>query len=92
MANYTIDPNILQPFLPYKTELDHFKWQTYVSLVGFMFQDTRVLGVRIPWHKNMEEINLRLYVRYKENTKWQRRVVFIKEIVQKHAITFVAYS
>jgi len=90
MANYIIDPKLLKPYLPFKTELDYFNGQTYASLVGFMFKNVRVLGMRIPWHQNFEEVNLRFYVRYKENNKWQRGVVFIKEIVPKHAITFVA--
>ena len=90
MANYIIDPKILSLYLPIRTELDFFKERTYVSLVGFMFQNTKVLGCKIPWHINFEEVNLRFYVRFKENNKWKRGVVFIKEIIPKIAITFIA--
>lgn len=89
-ANYEIDPEILKPYLPYKTELDIYNGICYVSLVGFMFKNTRVLGFKIPGHINFEEVNLRFYVRYKEEDTWKRGVVFVKEIVPKHAITFVA--
>lgn len=90
MANYSIDPAILKPYLPFKTELDLFKGKAYVSLVGFMFNNTRILGLRIPFHVNFEEVNLRFYVRYNDNGKWKRGTVFIKEIVPKPAISFIA--
>lgn len=90
LANYNIDPNILKPHLPYGTELDLWNGHCYVSLVGFMFLNTRMLGMKIPFHINFEEVNLRFYVKRKEAGKWKRGVVFIKEIVPKPALTFVA--
>lgn len=90
LANYSIDPSILQSYLPYGTELDLWNNTCYVSLVGFMFKNTRLLGIPIPFHTDFEEVNLRFYVRYKEQSEWKRGVVFIKEIVPKWAITFVA--
>lgn len=90
LANYNIDPAILLPLLPAKTELDFFQDKCYVSLVGFMFLNTRVLGIKIPWHINFEEVNLRFYVRHHKNGEWKRGVVFHKEIVPRRAISFVA--
>lgn len=90
MANYVVDPAILQPYLPAKTTLDFFKGKTYVSLVGFLFADTRIRGIQIPFHVNFEEVNLRFYVKHFCNGEWRRGVVFIKEIVPKPAISFVA--
>ncbi|NTS43411.1 DUF2071 domain-containing protein [Flavisolibacter sp. BT320] len=90
MANYLIDPAVLKPFLPCATELDTHNGNHYVSLVGFLFANTKLLGMPIPFHRNFEEVNLRFYVRYKEDGGWKRGVVFIKEIVPKSAITFVA--
>ncbi len=92
MANYIVDPALLQRYLPYKTELDMWNNACYVSLVGFMFVNTRLLGFRIPFHSTFEEVNLRFYVRYKDVDGWKRGVVFIKEIVPKRALTFVANS
>lgn len=92
MANYAIDSKLLKPYLPHKTELDLWNGNCYVSLVGFKFVNTKVLGLPIPFHRNFEEINLRFYVRYKQGNEWKRGVTFIKEIVPKHAITFVANS
>ncbi|MFN8333649.1 MAG: DUF2071 domain-containing protein [Cyclobacteriaceae bacterium] len=90
MANYSVDSNILRPYLPHKTEIDLWNNICYVSLVGFMFQDTRVKGVKIPFHVNFEEVNLRFYVRYNDQGEWKRGVVFIKEIVPKPILTLVA--
>lgn len=90
MANYIVDPAVLKPYLPGKTELDFFDDRTYVSLVGFMFMDTRLKGFKIPFHVNFEEVNLRFYVRYDDQGTWKRGTVFIKEIVPKRAISFIA--
>lgn len=92
IANYSVDPDILLPYLPYKTELDYWKDTCYVSLVGFRFINTKLKGLKIPFHRNFEEVNLRFYVRYNHDNKWKRGVCFIKEIVPKPALTFVANS
>lgn len=90
IANYSIGPDVLQKYVPNKTELDLWNGICYVSLVGFMFQNTRVKGIRVPFHVNFEEVNLRFYVRYKSGHEWKRGVVFIKEIVPKPALALVA--
>ena len=89
-ANYAIDPTILQPYVPAHTELDFFEDTCYVSLVGFLFDDVKLKGISVPFHKKFEEINLRFYVRYKDGNKWKRGTVFISEIVSKPAIAWVA--
>jgi hypothetical protein len=90
MANYEVDPALLKPYLPHGTELDLFEGRCYVSLVGFMFEETKMLGMKIPFHVDFEEVNLRFYVKRKHQNQWRRGVVFLKEIVSKPAITFVA--
>lgn len=92
IANYVVDQALLRPFLPAGTELDLWKEKCYVSLVGFMFRNTKLLGIKIPAHVNFEEVNLRFYVKRFENKEWKRGVVFIKEIVPKRALTLVANS
>lgn len=90
LVNYAIDPAVLLPYLPAHTELDLWNGNCYVSLVGFMFKNTRMLGMKIPYHVNFPEVNLRFYVRHKHEGEWRRGVVFCKEIVPRHAITLVA--
>ncbi len=90
MANYVVDPAILKKYVPNGTEVDSWNGKTFVSMVGFMFLKTKVLGIPIPFHRDFEEVNLRFYVRYNDLGEWKRGVVFIKEIVPKSAIAFVA--
>ncbi|MDX2304995.1 MAG: DUF2071 domain-containing protein [Microscillaceae bacterium] len=90
LANYVIEPALLTEFVPFGTELDLWQGKCYVSLVGFKFVDTQVLGLKIPFHTHFEEVNLRFYVRRKEGQAWKRGVVFIKEIVPRSAISWVA--
>ncbi len=90
IVNYSVDPDLLKPYLPYKTELDFWNNKCYVSLVGFRFLNTRIKGIPIPFHRHFEEVNLRFYVRYKHSSGWRRGVTFIREIVPKRALTFVA--
>lgn len=90
MANYAVDPRVLAAYLPHHTEIDLWNGVCYVSLVGFMFLDTKVKGFKIPFHTNFEEVNLRFYVKYNDHGVWKRGVVFVKEIVPKPALTWVA--
>ncbi len=90
MANYVIAPDVLAPYVPPFTELDFYNGNCYVSLIGFMFERTRIRGFKIPFHENFEEVNLRFYVRYNDNGIRKRGAVFIKEIVPKAAISIVA--
>jgi uncharacterized protein YqjF (DUF2071 family) len=90
MANYELDPSLLEPRLPKGTELDLHDGRCFVSLVGFMFLNTRVLGLPVPFHVNFEEVNLRFYVTYNAADGVRRGVVFVKEIVPRFAIATVA--
>ncbi|MEP6682523.1 MAG: DUF2071 domain-containing protein, partial [Parafilimonas sp.] len=90
MANYIVDPSLLKKYLPCQTELDTFNGDHYVSLVAFLFRDVKVRGIAFPFHTNFEEVNLRFYVRYKENNVWKRGVVFMKEIVPRRMISLIA--
>ena len=90
LANYEVDESLLKGLIPHKTELDKWNGITYLSLVGFMFKNTKIMGIKIPFHIDFEEVNLRFYVKYKNGDEWKRGVVFIKEIVPKPAITFIA--
>jgi uncharacterized protein len=92
MINYEIDPKILLKYVPNGTELDFFDNKCYISFIGFMFENVRVLGMKIPFHSDFEEVNLRFYVKRFENGAWKRGAVFISEIVPKAAITLVANS
>ena len=81
MLNYEVDPRVLTPLLPKGTKLDTLGGRHFVSLVGFLFLDTRVLGLPALFHQNFEEVNLRFYVRRQVGEESRGGVVFIREMV-----------
>jgi hypothetical protein len=90
MLNYAIDAAVLAPYVPAGTELDVWDGGTVVSMVGFQFLETRLLGIAVPFHVNFDEVNLRFYVRRLGPEGWRRGVVFVKEIVPRRAIAWIA--
>jgi uncharacterized protein YqjF (DUF2071 family) len=90
MLNYVVDPSLIRPLVPPGTEIDFENGQTFLSVVGFLFLDTRLLGLPIPLHRDFEEVNLRFYVRKKSADTWRRGVVFVRELVPKRAIATIA--
>jgi hypothetical protein len=90
MLNYEVAPSGLISFIPPGTELDFYQGNTFVSVVGFNFLNTRVFGCAFPFHRNFEEVNLRFYVRHRAPEGWRRGVVFIRELVPRRFIAFIA--
>src|SRR5262249_2858576 len=90
MLSYEVDSAALRPFVPPGTELDDWNGQPLLTLVGFLFRDTRVLGVPVPFHRDFDEVNLRFYVRRKAEEGWRRAVVFVQETVPSAAIAWTA--
>src|SRR5262249_15564072 len=91
LLNYSVTPELLQPYVPAGTGLGSFEGKTYLSLVGFRFCKTKLWGkLSIPFHTDFEEINLRFYVHRNADGEPRRGVVFIKEIVPKPAIALTA--
>jgi uncharacterized protein YqjF (DUF2071 family) len=90
MLNYVVDPALIEPLVPAGTEIDYENGETFVSVVGFLFLDTHLLGLPIPLHRDFEEVNLRFYVRRKSADTWRRGVVFIRELVPRRAIALIA--
>jgi hypothetical protein len=90
MLSFEVDPSILEPRTPAGTVLDTWNGRTFISVIGFRFLRTRVLGVPIPFHRDFDEVNLRFYVRREHPDGVRRGVVFIREIVPRAAIAWVA--
>jgi uncharacterized protein YqjF (DUF2071 family) len=92
MLNYAVSPSLLRPLVPAGTTLDSFHDTYYASVIGFLFLDTRVLGIPIPNHRNFEEVNLRFYVRRDVDGETRRAVTFVREFVPRRAIAAVAHA
>lgn len=96
IVNYEVDPAVLRPRVPEGCELDLFEGRALVSLVGFRFLNTRLLGaLPVPFHVNFDEFNLRFYVlrrvaRPDGTTEVRRGVTFAREFVPRWAIATTA--
>ena len=90
MLNFSVDPAILKPLVPAGVELDYCEGETFLSVVGFLFLNTCVLGIPVPFHRDFEEVNLRFYVKRQSVEGCRRGVVFVGEIVPRRAIAMVA--
>ncbi|MBX3356404.1 MAG: DUF2071 domain-containing protein [Phycisphaeraceae bacterium] len=90
IANFRVPASLLTPLVPRGTILDLWQAQALVSLVGFRFVETRVLGVAVPLHRDFVEVNLRFYVRRELASGSRRAVVFIRELVPRRAIAWTA--
>jgi uncharacterized protein YqjF (DUF2071 family) len=86
LANFAVPDELLRPRLPPGLELDRWEGRAFVSLVAFDFLDTRVLGIPWPGYRNFPEINLRFYVRRRD----ERGVVFVRELVPARLIAWLA--
>jgi uncharacterized protein len=90
MLNYELSPNLLEPLVPAGAEIDRWQGRLYASVVGFLFRETRILGLSIPGHRTFQEVNLRFYVRRHVRDELRRGVVFIRELVPRRAIAATA--
>ena len=86
ILTYSVDPEMLEPYLCEGLIPDTIDNRAFVSLVAFDFLNTKVRGIYVPFHIHFPEINLRFYVRHNDH----RGVVFIKELVPKYCIAKVA--
>lgn len=90
LANYIVPPEVVEKYLPAHTKLDFYNGNCFVSLVGFQFKNVEIANIPVPEFSDFEEINLRFYVKRFDGAKWQKGTVFISEIVDKEALSFLA--
>ena len=91
MLNYEVHRSLLELLVPAGTVLDMWQGRTFVSVVGFRFLRTRLLGVAVPFHRDFDEVNLRFYVRRElPSAEVRRGVVFVRELVPRAAVALLA--
>ena len=81
---------MLRPHVPGGTTLDLRAGRCYVSLVGFRFVHTRVLGLPALFHLDFPEVNLRFYVVREIGSERRRGVVFLCELVSRRIVALIA--
>ena len=90
VATFETDKKILEKYLPNNTEVNDCNGKYFMSLVGFMFSNPAFFGIKVPYLKGFEEMNLRFYVKHKIKNGWRNGVVFIKEIAPSIIIGQIA--
>jgi uncharacterized protein len=90
MANYEVSSEVLLKYLPHGVTLDTYENKTFVSLVGFLFNNSSIFGIRAPFFGSFEEVNLRFYVKRSDGVAQKRGVVFINETVPFVAVAWLA--
>jgi uncharacterized protein YqjF (DUF2071 family) len=90
MISYEVDPLLLVKFVPGGTSLDFHGGRALVSVVGLRMVNARVAGVPVPFHQDLEQVNLRFYVWRRAGSELRRGVVCIKEIVPSASMTLGA--
>ena len=87
MLSYEIDPLLLVPHVPRGTSLDFYDGRALVSVVAFRMLRTRIVGLPVPFHQDLEQVNFRFYVWRRDGAELRRGVVFIREIVPSVTMT-----
>jgi uncharacterized protein YqjF (DUF2071 family) len=90
ILNFHVPTEIIKRLAPPGTEPDLHNGKSYFSIVGFRFENVRLLGLPIPGHTNFPEINLRYYVHRVVGNEIRRGVVFAREIVPRRAVAILA--
>jgi uncharacterized protein YqjF (DUF2071 family) len=90
LLNFAVPTELIARLVPPGTEPDLHDGQSYISVVGFRFQNVRLFGLPFPGHTNFPEINLRYYVRRTVGNEIRRGVVFVREIVSRRAVAILA--
>jgi uncharacterized protein YqjF (DUF2071 family) len=90
MLNYWVDPGLLLPLVPQGLQLDLYDGEALVTLVAFQFERARLFGIRVPWHQQFAEVNLRFYVRRVVAGQERLGVVFIKEMLPRRLVAWTA--
>lgn len=91
VVNYAVDPRAVAPLAPAGTELDFHQGKTFLSLVGFLFERTRLRGLVPLWPcSTFEEVNLRFYVQRSAPEGPRRAVCFVREVVPCRTVAWGA--
>ncbi|RKT01670.1 DUF2071 domain-containing protein [Chryseobacterium defluvii] len=80
--NFHIKPELLAGLLPEDVEPDLLNGKAVISMVCFEFSNARLFGFKIPFHQYFPEINIRTYVKRKDNGNI-RGIYFLSEMVPK---------
>lgn len=89
-VTFEVPRAVLHPWVPRGAELDLWNERSFVSVVGFVSQQTRLWGWAVPGHQEFSGVNLRTYVRRRGPEGWRHGVVFIRQLMPLPTLALVA--
>lgn len=90
LLSFRVPPEVIGRLAPPGTEPDLLDGQAYASVVGFLFGNGRLFGLRMPGSGLFGEVNLRFYVRREAAGEIRRGVVFVQEMVPRPVVAATA--
>lgn len=86
VINFDIEPRIVEMHLPPGLEVDLYNDHSFISLVALKCRDTVIKGIRIPFHSNYAQLQLRCYVKRTDGDTTRRGTFFIKRFVPSRRV------
>jgi len=86
IVSYAVPTDLLTPYLPRGCSLDLLNGHPFASIVAFDFDEVKVKGWSIPFHRSFPEVSLRFYVKCGKD----RGVCFVREFVPKTLVAWAA--
>lgn len=83
---WEIEPELLMEHIPHKIGLYTENGKAFISFIAYNFENTKVKGVKMPFHVSFPEMDLRYYVKHNH----QIGVGFIQHIVPRYCISLWA--
>ncbi|SOC81365.1 hypothetical protein SAMN06296241_2940 [Salinimicrobium sediminis] len=80
LLNYIVPPEVVEKYLPKYTKPDLFNGNCYISLVGFQVKKLKVNDLKVPMIKDLDEIDLQIYVKRFDGASWVKGVVVISRL------------
>jgi len=87
VVNFEIDPKILEPYTPPKTEIDFFNDVTFVSLIARNVKRVKPGNYPIYFSRPFEQIQLRFYVKRQVGDTVRNGVAIIKDYLPRRRIS-----
>lgn len=86
IVTWEIEPELLLEHLPHKIGLYTENGKAFLSFVVYNFENTKVKGIKMPFHVSFPEMDLRYYVKHNNSLG----VAFIQHIVPRYCISLWA--
>lgn len=86
IMTWAIEPELLIEHVPHKIGIYTQNDKAYISLFVYNYENTKVRGIKMPFHVSFTELDLRFYVKHNN----QMGVSFIQHIVPRYCISLWA--